>query len=104
MSEEVTIRAVQRPFRSGVELAIAAERNGKMYVMDNVSFVEAADGVMINPDFTLSPNDAQQLIDDLWQAGLRPTEGTGSAGSLSATQNHLKDMRKISGKFLELEL
>jgi hypothetical protein len=34
-------------------------------------------------------------MDDLWEAGIRPTEGTGSAGALKATQDHLTDMRKI---------
>jgi hypothetical protein len=38
---------------------------------------------------------AQQLMDDIWECGLRPSEGTGSAGSLAATQRHLDDMRKI---------
>ena len=35
------------------------------------------------------------LMDDLWQCGLRPSEGTGSAGALAATQKHLDDMRKL---------
>jgi len=35
-------------------------------------------------------------MDDLWAAGVRPTEGTGSAGSLSATEKHLSDMRIIA--------
>jgi hypothetical protein len=38
---------------------------------------------------------AQMLMDDLWNCGLRPSEGTGSAGALAAVQQHLADMRKI---------
>jgi hypothetical protein len=34
-------------------------------------------------------------MDQLWQCGLRPSEGTGSAGSLAATQRHLEDMRAL---------
>jgi hypothetical protein len=49
----------------------------------------------------LDPNEAQTLMDDLWQAGLRPSEGSGSAGSLAATERHLADMQKIAFKFLE---
>ena len=45
---------------------------------------------------------AQQLMDELWQCGLRPSEGTGSAGSLKATQEHLKDMQKIVFKNYEI--
>lgn len=45
---------------------------------------------------TLDDHAAQKLIDDLWDAGLRPSEGSGSAGCLAATQKHLKDMRAIA--------
>ena len=43
----------------------------------------------------LTRNEAQELMDALWDAGLRPTEGSGSAGALAATQAHLKDMQRI---------
>jgi hypothetical protein len=49
----------------------------------------------IEPVITLSNKDAQQLMDELWGCGLRPSEGTGSAGSLAATQRHLEDMRTL---------
>jgi hypothetical protein len=47
------------------------------------------------PPLTLRPEEAQNLMDELWRTGLRPTEGTGSAGSLAATERHLKDMQTI---------
>lgn len=47
------------------------------------------------PVFSLRQEEAQGLMDELWTAGLRPTEGTGSAGSMAAAQAHLADMRKI---------
>ncbi len=37
----------------------------------------------------------QRLMDELWHAGFRPTEGSGSAGSLAATERHLADMRAL---------
>jgi hypothetical protein len=43
----------------------------------------------------LGPSEAQGLMDALWDAGLRPTEGSGSAGALAATQRHLEDMRVL---------
>ena len=46
----------------------------------------------------------QVLMDDLWNCGVRPTEARGSAGQLSAVNDHLKDMKKIAGKFLEVKL
>ena len=47
-------------------------------------------------------NEAQALIDDLWQCGMRPTEGAGTAGSMLAAQKHLEDMRSIA--FAKLEV
>lgn len=43
----------------------------------------------------LKRDDLQSLMDELWSVGVRPSEGTGSAGSLAATERHLKDMRSL---------
>ena len=48
------------------------------------------------PTVQMDEGQGQQLIDDLWSAGFRPTEGAGSAGALAATQRHLEDMRTIA--------
>lgn len=56
---------------------------------------EHQDGMIAHPFMRIEIHEAQILMDELWQCGLRPTEGTGSAGSLKATQNHLNDMRKL---------
>lgn len=53
-----------------------------------------------DPFVRLDTTDAQELMDELWSCGLRPTEGSGSAGSLAATERHLQDMRNIAFKFL----
>jgi hypothetical protein len=47
------------------------------------------------PTFDLRPEAAQALMDSLWDAGLRPSEGSGSAGAMAATQKHLEDMRTL---------
>lgn len=48
------------------------------------------------PCLTMEIDEAQQLMDELWRCGLRPTEGSGSAGSLAATERHLADMRAVA--------
>jgi hypothetical protein len=48
-----------------------------------------------NPFITLPMRQAQVLIDALWDCGLRPSEGSGSAGALAAVKYHLEDMRKL---------
>lgn len=49
-----------------------------------------------DPILMLTKEEGQELIDALWSAGLRPTEGSGSAGSLAATERHLQDMQRIA--------
>jgi hypothetical protein len=49
-----------------------------------------------HPWVTLDRDSAQRLMDELWSVGLRPSEGTGSAGALAATERHLQDMRTIA--------
>jgi len=51
--------------------------------------------VMPDPTFVLRPEEAQALMDSLWTCGLRPSEGSGSAGAMAATQKHLEDMRTL---------
>jgi hypothetical protein len=59
---------------------------------------------MLRGQFWLSMRESQALMDNLWRCGLRPSEGTGSAGALAAVQKHLEDMRKIVAKKLGVEL
>ena len=53
------------------------------------------DEQQVAPFLTLGIETAQVLMDQLWHCGLRPTEGSGSAGSMAAVQEHLKDMRRL---------
>lgn len=55
------------------------------------------------PTLVIDSTSAQELMDDLWRCGLRPSEGSGSAGSLLATQKHLEDLRKIAFKKLGID-
>jgi hypothetical protein len=43
---------------------------------------------------------AQQLMDQLWSAGVRPAAAMGSVGQLQATEKHLEDLRTMNGKLL----
>lgn len=50
----------------------------------------------------LEREQAQGLMDSLWTCGLRPSEGTGSAGAMSATQEHIKDLQNVYKKLFEI--
>ncbi len=53
--------------------------------------------------FTLFEDRAQRLLDELWQAGLRPSSDRQSEGVIAAQAHHLKDMRAIAFAKLEME-
>lgn len=104
---DFTIQIQPTPWRGdGVEVYIGAldPPRSKRYVVRDLEFDEHEPATkLLSPLFCLSLKEAQGLMDNLWLCGLRPSEGTGSAGSLKATQGHLEDMRKIAFHFLGTE-
>lgn len=58
-------------------------------------------GVMTEPTLVIKAEQAQQLIDELWAAGLRPNNGEGGLAQVDAIKAHLADMRALV--FGELE-
>ena len=93
----VEIRAERIGYRDCVELCVMTRRGGVVSIGQPLTMVSCEEGPAINqPTLTISTEEAQFLMDELWRCGLRPSEGTGSAGSLAATERHLKDMQDIA--------
>jgi hypothetical protein len=67
---------------------------GKLSVVSQMLVPHEA-GTVMEPSLRLKRDHAQRLMDELWNCGLRPSEGSGSAGSLAATERHLADMRRL---------
>lgn len=93
------IRAQATPWRAGIEFLISDPNlegiNGGRWIALPAEFVQVDPLLSIQPTAYTSIQAAQVLMDDLWHAGLRPTEGAGSAGALAAVQRHLEDMRTL---------
>ena len=70
-------------------------RNGGIFVAEPLIFKPIERFEIPEPQLELNDSEAQSLMDQLWQCGIRPTEGTGSAGAMAATQAHLADLRKL---------
>ena len=87
------IRAVREIWCDDIALYISPEP-GQFISSFNVEPLGTM-GVAPNPSISFALEDAQRLMDELWNCGLRPSEGTGSAGSLAATESHLSDMRRL---------
>lgn len=102
MQEQQTrINATRDPWARTIFLRFGVLVDGNWHTAQPLTMERLPDaGAYVVPFLTLQPEVAQALIDDLWNCGLRPTEGTGSAGSLAATERHLADMRRIAGLLL----
>lgn len=98
------IRARLEDWGAGVRLNVLKREDRTSYYISDVVFTEVSEAAeRPHSPLFLENEEAQALIDSLWNCGFRPTEGTGSAGSLKATENHLHDMRKIAFKKLSIE-
>lgn len=75
---------------------------GKYEIAEPLLFKPKQPGEMLtgNEVAMLTADEAQEAMDSLWEAGIRPSQGKGSAGQLEAVQSHVKDLRKIAFKTL----
>jgi hypothetical protein len=66
------------------------------HVVTDMTFVPIAERDHAGePSLSLRPSEAQELMDELWRVGVRPSSGEGNAGQLGATKAHLEDMRTL---------
>lgn len=87
-----------------IHIGTRSPEGGPIHVLRPGVFQEARDGELRGaPALRLELKDAQRLMDELWNCGLRPSEGSGSAGSLAATQKHLADMQGIAKGLLRVQ-
>ncbi len=98
MKNDKKIYAERQFFGSKIALFVTMNGSpGRIDIAEPIIFKEREEGLEISDPFlTLTTTEAQLLMDELWKCGLRPSEGTGSAGSLAATERHLKDMQLIA--------
>lgn len=104
----------QKPWNYGISIYIGG-RNYNLKPYPQADFYIVTGFVTEKHDITKHDSDfasplsctlasAQQLMDGLWKAGIRPNSKlVPSPVTLDAVQHHLADMRKIAYKFLELE-
>lgn len=64
-------------------------------------FAPASPAARIEPFAIVSQVEAQGLMDALWDAGVRPVAGAGSAGERAAMEKHLNDMRRIAFLYVD---
>lgn len=102
MNEEIQALCKREPWGNTIELMLFHQDKAGREFVGNLVLESVKEGeVWGDPTARLTQKAAQTLMDELWQCGLRPSEGSGSAGSLAATERHLKDMQRIVFKGFE---
>ena len=107
MEGKTHIAARRALFSNKIELSMVVagvddKANISLLAAKHVEMARADEGAIVDPFMVMSLETAQLLMDELWACGLRPSEGTGSAGSLAATERHLKDMKTIAFHALKI--
>lgn len=97
MADRIEVFANAGPWSRHIELLICINaRDGQKYaVSDAITFTKVNDGEHVPPTLKLDHTAVQELIDSLWASGLRPTDGSGSAGAFAAQGRHLEDLRTL---------
>lgn len=101
----IQIRARKRDYNDSIGLLVCEKGAvGRRFTAVAEPFVMrqlSPNDIVRDPTIELETTAAQALMDELWNCGLRPIEGSGSAGSLAATERHLEDMRKVAFRLLD---
>lgn len=104
MKARLRITANLHPWSRQVELTAGIESvSGGFSMAQPVEYLESEDGAIPRAFIVLPPDAAQQLMDELWLCGIRPSEGSGSAGQAAAMQSHLNDMRTVAFHALKVK-
>lgn len=77
--------------------------NNRIAYVSNLTMKMSEEGKL--PDYEplrFSIEGAQRLMDELWNCGLRPSEGTGSAGAMRQAEDHLATLKKDNDRLHEL--
>ncbi len=79
-----------------IEMLIGSGSGAMQRIAEPLQYRELSPGHAPDaPTVRIERDEAQLLMDQLWDCGLRPTQGKGSAGQLTAVQAHLNDLREI---------
>ena len=78
-----------------ISLFAFRSKNNERQYFNGESWLKHKEFEQHDPSFNLMSTEAQVLMDTLYDCGIRPSEGNGSAGAMRATEKHLEDMRKL---------
>lgn len=100
MGNLLKIRAISAPWHRGIEFLLTTLVDNQTMAVGKLEFETTQMNFVEGPTFSLSLDEAQTLMDDLWNCGIRPTEKIDNPGELRATKYHLEDTRKLVDRLL----
>ena len=104
----LTLQAFSSPHRRTIDFYLEKddERDSRGVTLIADSFRFREQGLYEpcgTPSFSIDMGIAQSLIDDLYRAGLRPSDVVPEGPALDATRKHLEDMRTIAFDRLKIK-
>lgn len=102
---KIQIRVEKSDFFPEYKLVILSRSSQETAIVTKYEFETFPEGQLINSSsmLSLSKETVQLLMDDLWRAGIRPTEQINTESKVGALENHLNDMRAIVKKNLGVD-
>lgn len=95
MTETWHINAQREIWSDAIAIRVGLRSENGFDVAMPVMMVGVEPGAMTQPMIKLPLEAAQRLMDELWQAGVKPSQSIGSTGQVEAIKYHLEDMRKL---------
>lgn len=90
---EVEIRAYRNPAQA-FNIELYGFNRDHSHAATAIVMKEHVNGMRMDPFITLNMEEAQLLMDSLYDAGLRPSQSTVKL-DVASMKNHLEDMRRI---------
>jgi hypothetical protein len=100
----MTWRAQIMIYRDGVDLVYFQRHGEDIVVAEPVDFVmktQPRNHVITGPTLHLPDNSGQELLQALWDAGLRPSDGAGGSAEAKALRDHITLAERVVDKLLD---
>jgi hypothetical protein len=100
MTQRLRFRACMLDYANRVSLLVCHESSdGRISHIAKPAIFQmeeySDDSPIIEGTFELNPDAAQNLLDSLIEAGMRPTKVSHPSGEIARLNDHLQDMRKL---------
>ena len=97
ISESTTWHGGYSPTSLAYEfLAIKTTQSGRFFIETTFNLLPIEDNIIVpSPTLAMYAEEAQTLLDAMWNSGLRPRDGTGGLAHTNAQAAHIADLRAI---------